>query len=48
MDDASEEVFEEYRRIGGKIMGYLYFNILEPLYGEYPDLTPTELRRDDA
>lgn len=42
-DNAGEEEFGEYRKIVGRIMGSLYLDIEEKLWGEYPELRPKEM-----
>jgi len=44
MNELSSEEFNLYRRTAGKIMGDIFFEILQPLYNEQPDLTPPQLR----
>ena len=44
-DTCSSEEFERYRRIVGRIMGYMYIDIMRPIFFEYPDLEPESLRR---
>lgn len=42
----SEEEFHQYRRTVGKLMGWMLLDVMNPIYAEYPDLTPPELRRE--
>ena len=35
---------DAYRRLAGRIMGLLYTNLLMPVYSEFPDLEPSELK----
>ncbi len=35
------------RRLIGKIMGYVYLDVLRPIFAEYPDLEPEALRGAD-
>jgi hypothetical protein len=42
----SQEEFQEYRRAAGKIMGAIYFEALEPIFREYPDLQPEGMKKD--
>lgn len=44
MAHSTEEEFRKYRRIAGKLMGEIFLDILQPIFDEYPDLTPKELR----
>lgn len=46
MNNSSQEEFQRYRRIAGKLMGEILLEILQPIYSEYPDLTPRDLRPD--
>jgi len=39
------EEFEEFRISAGRIMGSIFFDLLRPIFTEYPDLEPEELRR---
>jgi len=45
MDSSSHDEFQNYRRSAGKIMGEIYLDILKPLYAEYPDLVPPEMKQ---
>jgi hypothetical protein len=44
MDHSSPDEFQLYRRQIGKVMGEIFLEIQQPLYNEYPDLTPPGLR----
>ena len=35
-----ENVFLSYRRFAGRIMGYLFTEIIKPIYDEHPELAP--------
>jgi hypothetical protein len=45
MNDSPDEDFVRYRRTAGKIMGEIFLEILQPLYGEHPHLIPDQLRK---
>ncbi len=38
------EEFSAYRRGAGMVMGYIYTDVLAPLWKEHPDLEPPEMR----
>ena len=38
----TKEVFERYKQALGRVMGALYFEVLEPIYKEHPDVEPPE------
>lgn len=38
------EEFEVYRKSIGKIMGTMLLEIMNPIYKEYPDLKPLQLK----
>ena len=40
----TEEEFNEYRRMIGKSMGAMLFEIINPIVAKYPELKPTQLR----
>ena len=40
--------FQKYRRLVGKLMGEIFAEILQPIYDQYPDLTPAGLRKEDT
>ena len=47
----SNEEFAAYRKAAGFVMGYLYTDVLTPLYKQHPSLDPPELKppfNDDA
>lgn len=44
-DNCDEKEFKVFRRAFGRVMGYLYLDILGPIYKEHPTLTPDELKR---
>jgi hypothetical protein len=43
MDKCSKEDFEKMRSGVGYVMGYLYTDIMEPIWHMYPELRPTEM-----
>lgn len=46
MRDCSATLDESVRRrVIGKIMGWLYVDVMLPIHRQYPDLEPEELRR---
>lgn len=40
MERCSEEEFKEYRFAVGHILGEEFFQVIEPLYKEHPELKP--------
>ena len=40
----TEDEFNEYRRMIGKSMGAMLFEIINPIIAKYPELKPAELR----
>ena len=40
----TEDEFNEYRRMIGKSMGAMLFEIINPIIAKYPELKPSELR----
>ena len=40
----TEEEFREYRRMIGKSMGAMLFEIINPIVAKYPELKPPQLR----
>lgn len=43
-DNTSEQEFARYRRLVGKLMGEIFVELLQPIYSQYPELTPENLR----
>lgn len=43
-DTCTEEEFLEYRKTIGKIMGDMYFDVMRPIFEEYPDLEPETMK----
>lgn len=43
-EDSDSEDFVLYRRLGGSVMGYLFAEILDPLWRQHPDLEPARMR----
>ena len=37
---------EIYRRRAGRLMGYLFLNVLDPIWREFPELEPAEMKAD--
>lgn len=42
-----QEEFEAYRRAAGFVMGYIYTDVVAPIYKVHPHLEPPELREPD-
>jgi len=42
-DHDTNENFEEYRQVIGKIMGSLYLDVEEKLWHKYPELRPKQM-----
>jgi hypothetical protein len=40
----SEDEFNEYRRMIGKSMGAMLFEIINPIVAKYPELKPAQLK----
>ena len=40
----TEDEFSEYRRMIGKSMGAMLFEIIHPIVAKYPELKPPQLR----
>jgi hypothetical protein len=38
----------EYRRAAGRVLGYLYTDILRPIFAQYPDLEPKSMKSGQA
>jgi hypothetical protein len=38
----------QYRRLAGTLLGYLFTNLLMPIYDQYPDLQPREFTTGEA
>lgn len=45
MDTCSQSEFESYRTAVGQIMGTMLLDVMEPIYQEYPELLPEQLKR---
>lgn len=43
-EDCSIEEFEGYRRTIGEIMGAVVVDLLQPIYQQFPEATPSELQ----
>jgi hypothetical protein len=44
--ECSEDDLQRYRKAAGRVMGAIYFEILEPIFEEYPDLQPDGMKQD--
>jgi hypothetical protein len=42
-DQCSDEEFQRYRRGFGYVLGYMFTEIMTPIYAEHPDLKPEQL-----
>ena len=42
MEQCDEATFKSYRKYAGKMMGYLFTEIIAPIQTEYPELAPPE------
>lgn len=42
-EHCSDEEFQAYRRGIGRVMGYMFTEIMTPIYDEHPDLRPPSL-----
>lgn len=42
MEQCDEATFKSYRKYAGKVMGYLFTEIIAPIQTEYPELAPPE------
>lgn len=43
-EKCAPEEFKAYRRGAGMVMGYIYTDVLAPLWKEHPELEPPELK----
>ncbi len=43
-ESCSEDEFQVYRKGIGYVMGYMFTEIMTPIYNEHPDLKPPALR----
>ncbi|MEZ4310762.1 MAG: hypothetical protein R3F14_22190 [Polyangiaceae bacterium] len=43
-NECSDEEFAEYRKAAGRVMGYLFADIVRPILQEHPDLVPEEMK----
>jgi hypothetical protein len=46
-EECTDEEFQVYRKAAGFVMGYIYTDVVAPLYKEHPELEPPELTSDD-
>lgn len=42
--NCTDEEFNAYREAAGFVMGYMYTDVLAPIYKAHPDLEPEELK----
>lgn len=42
----SQEEFRNYKVAVGKVMGELFFEMMQPIYNQHPELIPDELNKD--
>jgi hypothetical protein len=43
--ECTEEEFVAFRRAAGRAMGYLFTDIVRPIFKDYPDLIPEEMKK---
>lgn len=43
---ATQDEFQNYRREVGKLMGAIFFEVLDDVWEKYPDLKPESFRDD--
>ncbi|MCO7223204.1 hypothetical protein [Pleionea sp. CnH1-48] len=43
-DNCSKDEFNSYRKAAGFVMGYIYTDIVAPIYSKHPELEPDELK----
>lgn len=43
----TSEEFKAYRRGAGMVMGYIYTDVLAPLWKEHPELEPAGMKEPD-
>lgn len=48
MTGPSGPQLHEYRRAAGRVLGYLYTDLLRPIFAQYPDLEPESMRNGQA
>ena len=48
MTGPSGPQLNEYRRAAGRVLGYLYTNVLLPIFAQYPDLEPESMKSGAA
>jgi hypothetical protein len=46
MTGPSGPQLNEYRRAAGRVLGYLYTELLRPIFAQYPDLEPEPMKSD--
>ena len=42
--ECTDEELIEYRRAAGRAMGYLFTDIVRPIFRDYPELMPEEMK----
>lgn len=42
-EQCDAEDFQRYRRAAGRVLGALYLDVMQPIYGEHPGLKPEGL-----
>lgn len=47
MDSCSVEVFQQYRRLAGRVMGYIFTDVLAPIWTEHGEIAPDWFRDRD-
>lgn len=45
-EQCSQDEFEKYRKAAGFVLGYIYTDVLRPIYRDHPDLEPSDLKID--
>jgi hypothetical protein len=48
MTGPSGPQLNEYRRAAGRVLGYLYTDLLRPIFEQYPELEPESMKRGVA
>ena len=41
-EKCTEKEFKEYRSAAAKVMGYMIYEVMNPLYKEHPEIKPKE------
>ncbi len=42
-EQGDAEDFQRYRQAAGRILGVLFLDVMQPIYGQHPGLKPEEL-----